>query len=424
MRQLFAVTLSFILVITLAGFASAGDTLDEVKKKGTLVAGVKYFTPPFGFIDMDTGEVVGYDVDFARAIAKRLGVELRLKPVSSENRISRLIDGEVDIIAATMTKTADRERVIDFSKTYFLTGQSFLVKKGSVKSLKDLEGKKIGTAKGSTSELNARDALPGAAILSFEDYFQAGQALLKGEVDAVTTDEPILVSILGKLPPGEYEIPPIRISEEPYGIGIRQGETKLLEFVNSVLLDLEKSGEGMKIFDKWFTPKMPEEDRAGGVVVRKTAVGSRVLVMPLRGVFEKDADVTVYDTRGNVVATGNVVNVYSDEIYVDVEKAKAIAVAPGFVVGMNVSDEEAKDIIMKKQDLLKSVSQDIEKEKEALQKEISKEVEEDKKVREERYLKQMDIDKRRMELEYQYDNNHNYYYGGRHYRSRHYRHRY
>jgi polar amino acid transport system substrate-binding protein len=423
MKKLFTVTLSFILVITLAGYSSASNTLEDVKKKGVLTVGVKFFTPPFGFIDMDTGEVVGYDVDFARAIAKRLGVKLRLIPVTSENRISRLNEGDVDILAATMTKTIDRARIIDFSDTYFVTGQAFLVKKGAARTLKDLEKKRIGTAKGSTSELNAKDVLPGAAILTFEDYFQAGQALLKGEVDAVTTDEPILVSILGKLPPGEYEIIPIRISEEPYGIGIRKGEKKLRDFVNSVLFDMEKSGEGKMIFDKWFTPKLPEEDKAGGVVVRKTGIESRVLVMPLRGVFEKGADVTVYDTRGNMVARGSVVNVYSDEIYVDVEKEKVVAVAPGFAVGMNFSDEEARDIIMKKQDLLKSVKEDIDKDKETLQAEIKRETAADKAQREEIYKKKMDIDKRRMELEYQYDNNYNYHYGGRHYRSYRYRYR-
>ncbi|NIO15615.1 MAG: transporter substrate-binding domain-containing protein [Deltaproteobacteria bacterium] len=419
MKKTARVLTMLVIIGSLISFAFAGDTLDEVKKKGVLVVGVKFFTPPFGFIDMDSGEVVGYDVDFARAIAERLGVTLKLKPVTSENRISRLIDKEVDLIAATMTRTADRERIIDFSRTYFLTGQSFLVKKGSAGSLKDLEKKRIGTAKGSTSELNAKDALPGATILTFEDYFQAGQALLKGEVDAVTTDEPILVSILGKLPPGEFEILPVRISEEPYGLGIRKGETQFLDFVNSVLLDLEKSGEGGNISRKWFTPKAPEAERAGGVVVRKTGVDSRVLVMPLKGVFEKDADVSVYDPRGNMVATGKVVNVYSDEIYVDVEKAKAVAVAPGFVVGMNVTDEEARDIILKRQDLLKSVTEEIGREKESLQAELKKETEEDKKQREEIYKKQMESEKRRMELQYQYDRDrYYYYYDDRYYRYR------
>lgn len=255
MRKTITIVLSLLLVGTLfVGASLAADTLDEIKARGVLVAGVKDSLPPFGYIDAKTRTIVGYDIDFVKEIAKRLGVKVELKPVTSATRMPQLQEGNIDIIAATMTKNAERAKVIDFSDTYFLTGQKFLTRIYTVKSLKDLEGKKIGTAKGSTSEKNAANAIPTATILSFDDYPQAVLALQQGKVAAVTTDESILAGQLAKLPKGKYEIPNIRISNEPYGLGIRKGSPKFLAFVNETLVDMEKTGEAKAIFVKWFGP--------------------------------------------------------------------------------------------------------------------------------------------------------------------------
>jgi len=243
----------------LCGSALAADTLDAVKAKGVLVAGVKDSLPPFGSIDPQTKEFVGYDIDFVKYIAKKLGVKVEFRPVTSANRIPMLMEGRVDIDACTMTKNPERAKQIDFSYTYFLTGQKFLTRKGTVRSLKDLEGKRIGTAKGSTSEQNVKKAIPSATIISFDDYPQGVLALQQGKVVAVTTDESILAGQLGKLQKnpatkGKYEIPDIQISSEPYGLGIRKGDTKFLNFVNATLLEMEQNGTAKKIFDHWFGP--------------------------------------------------------------------------------------------------------------------------------------------------------------------------
>ena len=256
MKKSVVMLVAFFFVVAMAGAVFAADTLEKVKKKGVLVAGVKDSTPGFGYVDEKTREIVGYDVDFVKAIAKKLGVKLELKPVTSASRMPQLVEGNIDIIAATMTKTAERAKQIDFSSTYFFTGQKFIVKKGTVKSLADLDGKKIGTAKGSTSEQNAKKALPRATVLSFDDYPQAFLALQQGKVFAVTTDESILANILGKAPNKEqFEIPDIQISDEPYGLGMRKGDKNFVAFVNKTLLEMEKSGEAKKIFEKWFGPK-------------------------------------------------------------------------------------------------------------------------------------------------------------------------
>lgn len=259
MRKIGMVVVALALVGVLCGAALAGDTLADVKKKGVMVAGVKDSLPPFGSIDPQTKDFAGYDIDFVKYIAKKAGVKVEFKPVTSANRMPQLMEGHIDLIVATMTKNPERAKQIDFSYTYFLTGQKFLAKKGAVKTLKDLEGKKIGTAKGSTSEQNVKKAIPSATVLSFDDYPQGVLALQQGKVIAVTTDESILAGQLGKLEKnpatkGQYEIPDLAISEEPYGIGMRKGDANWVKFVNDALLEMEKNGEAKKIFDKWFGP--------------------------------------------------------------------------------------------------------------------------------------------------------------------------
>ncbi len=257
-RCLLATLTLFSLTVVAAMADETPDTLAAVKAKGVLVAGVKDSTPPFGYIDEASRKIVGYDIDFVNAIAKRLGVKVELKPVTSASRIPQLQEGHIDMIAATMTKNAERAKVVDFSDAYFITGQKFITKKGTIKTLKDLDGKRISTAKGSTSEQNVAKAIPTATVLSFDDYPQAFLALVQGKVAAVTTDEAILAGILAKSSQkAQFEIPNVQISEEPYGLAMRKGDTKFVDFVNKTLLEMEKSGEAKAIFEKWFGPNTP-----------------------------------------------------------------------------------------------------------------------------------------------------------------------
>lgn len=121
MKKVGLIVCALIFAAGLYGAAFAADTLEAVKKKGVLVAGVKDSTPGFGFIDEKTREIVGYDVDFVKAIANKLGVKLELKPVTSSTRMPQLTEGNIDIIAATMTITPERAQQIDFSYTSLLS---------------------------------------------------------------------------------------------------------------------------------------------------------------------------------------------------------------------------------------------------------------------------------------------------------------
>jgi polar amino acid transport system substrate-binding protein len=186
-----------------------------------------------------------------------MGVKLELKPVTSATRIPQLSEGMVDIAACTMTRKVSREDVIDFSITYFMDGQKLLVKKGSnIKSYKDLAGKKVGTAKGSTSEINMRNIQPKCTVLSFEGYPEAFLALKQGKVAAVTTDSVILIGLKGSDEnPEKWEIVGDFFSREPYGIGVRENESNLRDFVNKSLMEMWNDGTYKKIYEKWLGPQ-------------------------------------------------------------------------------------------------------------------------------------------------------------------------
>ncbi|MHB8783039.1 MAG: transporter substrate-binding domain-containing protein [Desulfobacteria bacterium] len=393
MKKPLSVVLSFLAVVTLVGAAAAQGTLQEVKKKGVLVAGVFNSVPPFGFVDK-TGEIVGFDVDYAKAFADKLGVKLKLVPVTSGDRIPELLEGDIDIIAAMMVKNPDREKLLDFSDTYFLTGQKFLVKKGTVRTLKDLQNKTIGVRKGSVSEQTAKEALPHSKIVPFDNYILGLRALRNGEVDAVTSDELILRSLLSRIPHGGYEIPAIRISERPHGFGIRKGDESFLDFVNKTILTMEESGETAKIYSKWFAPRATVAHPAYGTIMRETDTRARFLVMALKGVFWKNAEVSVFDPAGDFICKGTVKDIFEDEIYVDVDKAKAGTVTAGFVIAMNASNEGTRAFISTNQKLLQAVKRHVRKDEKKMEQDIKLQAREDRKKREEEqfqvYMKEMD----------------------------------
>ncbi|MBN2299144.1 MAG: ABC transporter substrate-binding protein [Deltaproteobacteria bacterium] len=255
--------LSSVLILVLAlalsmsfGTALKADTLEDVKSKGVLVAGVKDAVVPFGFVDEKSKELVGFDVDICKEIAKKLGVDIELKPVTSATRIPKLSQGMVDLAACTMTHKLSRDDVIDFSITYFMDGQKLLVKKGSgINSYKDLAGKKVGSAKGSTSEKNIKVVQPDCTVLSFEGYPQAFLALKQGKVSAVTTDSVILIGLKGSDDkPEMWEIVGDFFANEPYGIGVRENDSNFRDFVNRSLIEMWNDGTYKKIYDKWLGP--------------------------------------------------------------------------------------------------------------------------------------------------------------------------
>jgi polar amino acid transport system substrate-binding protein len=239
--------------------AQAQDTLAQIKARGKLIAGVKFDTPPFGFLD-EKNEPVVFDLDIVRGIAKRLGVPVEFVKVTSPTRIPLLVSGNVDLVAASMTHTQERDKTIDFSITYYTGAQSLIVAKSSgIHGLKDLAGKQVSVQQGTTLEKNIAQAAPTAKIVAFKDYNSAWLALVQGRVDALTGSLNILQGF--QKDNANFVILPDRFGVEPFGVGVRQGDSGLRDAVNFALQDMWKSGEYTELYRKWFhaEPDVPIE---------------------------------------------------------------------------------------------------------------------------------------------------------------------
>jgi polar amino acid transport system substrate-binding protein len=180
--------------------------------------------------------------------------------VTSATRIPLLVSGNVDLVAASMTHTRERDKAIDFSITYYTGGQSLMVPKAStITGVKDLGGKQVAVQQGTTLEKNLAAAAPTAKIIAFRDYTAAWLALAQGRADAFTGSLNVLQGFLKDNP--NFKIVGEMFSVEPFGIGVRQGDSDLRDEINFALQDLWTSGEYAVLYRKWFNaePTMPIE---------------------------------------------------------------------------------------------------------------------------------------------------------------------
>ena len=251
MRKFFAFALATLLSVG----AAQADRLDDIRHAGVLRIASFDSNPPFGFVDPATEQIAGLDVDFAQAIADKIGVKLEVRPTNPANRIPLLTSGKVDLVLANFTITEERAKQLDFSIPYLASGQQFLAKKGTLSSPDQLNGLRIGADKGTVNEIVLRRDFPKATVVAFDDTPFAFAALRNGNVQAITQDGPKLVGLLAKVPDRQnYEIPPFSISNDYIGVGIPKGETRLRDLVNETLRELEKTGKAAVIYDHWFGP--------------------------------------------------------------------------------------------------------------------------------------------------------------------------
>lgn len=253
--------------IGVAGFASPPATiasaLADIRARDGLVAGVKADVPLFGF--KDAGEWSGFELDLMREFARRwLGSadKVEFVQVTSGNRIERLLKGDVDLLAATMTHRKERDAQIDFSQTYYLDGQNILVRAdreawppADRERIALLDGKTIAAIQGATSlrriQEFARENGIEIKVVEFEQYDQAVQPLLNGTIDALTTDRGILTGI-AQAHPDLLVLLNHNFSSEPYGIGVRPGDSAFVDLINYTLQEMKKDGSYDELYKQWF----------------------------------------------------------------------------------------------------------------------------------------------------------------------------
>ena len=234
----------------------------EIQEKGELTIGVKYDVPPFGLNNPQTGEVEGFDVDLGTYIADKLGVEVKTREATSDNRIPLLVDGTIDLILSTMTITEERDLEVDFSEPYYVANGDVLVPEGSdIQTLDDLNGKRVCTALGSTYADTIEKEAPDADLRLVDLYSECFDQIQTGAVDAVSTDNVILTGMV--IQDDSLELLGLDYTTEPYGIGIPEGDTEMKQFVDETLPEYIDSGAWQEAYDEWVGQYVPEDQQQG-----------------------------------------------------------------------------------------------------------------------------------------------------------------
>jgi polar amino acid transport system substrate-binding protein len=231
------------------------DKLDDIRARGQLVIGVADASPPFSFRDGARG-VVGYDVDLAAQVAKRLGVGVTKVSIINAERIASLRDDKVDLVAMGMTRSAGRARDIDFSLAYFVSPHKVLVRRDSgLTAIAQLAGRTLALVRSASVDKDLIAAVPTLEIVFVDDYQAAFTALAARRVDSFLADELLLLSFAQRSgAPQDFALIDGYTLPRTAGFGVKKNEPRLMELVNRTLLDLEASGEAEKIFDAWFAP--------------------------------------------------------------------------------------------------------------------------------------------------------------------------
>ena len=232
---------------------AAMSRIDQIKKNGKLILATGNYRP-FEYHDEKTNKIIGYDIDVAEAIAKKIGVPLEVTEMQFTGLIPSLQNGQADLVIAAMYITPQRKEVVDFADPYMDTGMVVAVRKDdtAIKGPNDLNGKVVGVKTGATSEKVAQDMNEKGAKITIKSYKETVDYLLdlqNGRLDAAIND------LLNQL---EYNKanPTVKIVGDPFtkaqlGIAVKKGDKELLDLVNTVLKELKQNGEAEKMYQKW-----------------------------------------------------------------------------------------------------------------------------------------------------------------------------
>ncbi len=257
MKKILALVLVLMMALSMVpAMASGDDSLDYILNKGTFILGFDASFPPMGFVD-ENGDYVGYDLDLAKEVCARLGVELVLQPIDWAAKELELNAKNIDCIWNGMTATADRAKSMYLSAPYLENAQVLCVKADSaVNTLADLAGKTVSVQAASAGA----EAVDAAAefkaslkeVSEFQDYAIALMDLDNGSCDAVAIDIIVAEYYIAKKG-ASYRILDETLSPEQYAIGFRKADEALCQKVNDTLLEMAKDGALERITTEWFS---------------------------------------------------------------------------------------------------------------------------------------------------------------------------
>lgn len=245
-------------------------TLKNIKETGEITLGYRESSIPFSYLD-DEQKPIGFAMDICfkvvDAIKKELKLdklEVKLEPVTSSNRIPLLANGTIDLECGSTTNNAERQKQVAFTNTHFLTASRYVFKKSSnINSIDDLKGKSVVSTAGTTNikqltEANAARKL-GANIIPAKDHAEAFLMVETDRAAAFVMDDILLASLVASSKdPSIYIISKDAFSKpEPYGIMLRKDDPAFKKLVDAATAALYTSGEGQKLYNKWFMSKIP-----------------------------------------------------------------------------------------------------------------------------------------------------------------------
>jgi polar amino acid transport system substrate-binding protein len=255
MKRLATIILVLSVVFSLLAGCSGSTSKDTGKEKDeTLVIGIDDKFAPMGFRD-EKNEIVGFDIDYAKAAAEQMGVTVEFQPIDWKTKESELSSGRIDLIWNGYTITDERKEKVLFTKPYLKNAQVVVTMSDSkLAKLADLEGRVVGLQ----SLSSAADALNDNPIKSkiktvteFTDNVLALNDLKSGRLDAVVIDE-IVINYYMTKEKETFKVLDESLAPEEYGIGVKKGNEELLEKLQKALDELNENGTAAKISKKWF----------------------------------------------------------------------------------------------------------------------------------------------------------------------------
>jgi polar amino acid transport system substrate-binding protein len=258
-RRLIATTAALACSTLLAAWtpSALAQTIDEIKKKGSLTVGMLVDFPPYGTVDAQNNPD-GYDADVAKLLARDLGVKLNLVPVTGPNRIPFLLTNKVDVLVASLAVTPERAKQVQFSRPYSAaTIVLYAPKKMNIKGPADLKGVRVAVARASTQDTALTAIAPeGTDIRRFDDDASAMQALLSGQVDAIGCSTTVAAQIAKRA--GDSYENKLMLRQQFMAVAMRQNQPELLKAMNDFVAKNTANGELGKLYQKWLSAPLPQ----------------------------------------------------------------------------------------------------------------------------------------------------------------------
>jgi len=264
MKYTFTLIALISMLVTGTSFAETISTLDQIKNSETIRIGYRENEPPMSFLNKDN-QPVGYSIELCMHIVNEIksslknpNIAVKYVPVTASNRFEALADNSIDILCGSTTKTLSRAELVDFTQLSFVTGASLLsLKAVNIDGISDLQGMKVAVVKDTTTIGSLTKALKEAGsdakIIPVDSASEGMKALIKGKVDAFSSDQVVLIGLaLTNKSDVEFAISTDVFSYEPFALAVRRNDSEFRLIANRVLSQLNRSGKITQIYANWF----------------------------------------------------------------------------------------------------------------------------------------------------------------------------